>query len=235
MKTLYGLGVGPGDPELLTLKAASILSRCRRIFAPRGDHSETSVALAIAGAHLHPEALVEELVFPMTRDSEVLSRSWGEAAHQVAGALSQENACFLTLGDPLLYSTFIYLARAVREILPEAQVVTVPGITSFSAAAALTGFPLGEAKHPLVVIPTCDDLEPIRKALGMKGTVVLMKIGRRLESILKLLEEEGLLDRGAFVARAGQDGQRIETDLRKLRGDSERAGYLSIILVEARP
>ncbi len=232
--TLYGIGVGPGDPELMTLKGANVLRKCRQVFVPKARGEGDSAALAIAGAYLRADAEIHELVFPMITDPVELARRWEESAGQVAAALQAgEDACFLTLGDPLLYSTYIYLLRALRKLLPETQAVTVPGITAFSAAAALTDFPIGEAKEPVTIVPTADDLQALEEALDRGGTVVLMKIGKRLVKILDLLEKKKLLDQAVFVSRAGQPDQRLETDLRKLRAEGPEAGYLSIILVHA--
>jgi precorrin-2/cobalt-factor-2 C20-methyltransferase len=117
--------------------------------------------------------------------------------------------------------------------MPDLEAVSIPGVNAFSAAAALTEFPVGEAKEQVTIIPTADDLGAVKKALAQGGTVVLMKIGKRLQSILDILEEEGMLDQAVFVGRAGQAGERIETDLRKLRAEAPTTGYLSIILVHA--
>jgi precorrin-2/cobalt-factor-2 C20-methyltransferase len=111
--------------------------------------------------------------------------------------------------------------------------VTVPGVTSFAAAAALTNFPIGEGKEAVTIVPTADDLTAVRRALAVGGTVVLMKIGERLAEILELLEQDGLLEESVFVARAGLEGQRIETDLRQLKAAKAEAGYLSVVLVHA--
>ncbi len=232
--TFYGIGVGPGDPDLLTLKAAAVLGRCRHVFVPKAKINADSVALEIARRHLGKDSVVHELLFPMLTDREELSRHWSEAAAQIAPVLrAGEDACFLTLGDPLLYSTYIYLLRELKKQLPAANAVTVPGITSFCAAAALTQFPIGEGKTPVTIVPTADDLESVRRAVKAGGTLVLMKVGNRLQEILNLLEHASLIDRAVFVARAGQEGQQIETDLRKLKHADAKAGYLSIILVQA--
>ena len=229
---LYGIGVGPGDPELVTVKAARLLGQCRHVFVPKARMAAESQALSIAHRFLTSHSQVHELVFPMTSDQEELFHRWLASAGEIITVLKDgEDACFLTLGDPLLYSTYIYLLRAVRAQLPEASVVTVPGITAFSAAAALTEFPLGERKEPVTIIPTADDLENVRQSLSAGGTVILMKIGRRLGEILNLLEEAGVIDRSVFVSHAGMDKQKVETDLRRLRQEGPDAGYLSIILV----
>lgn len=229
---LYGIGVGPGDPELVTVKGARLLGQCGHVFVPKARTAAESQALSIAHRFLASHTQVHELVFPMTSDQEELSQRWLASAGEIITVLKGgEDACFLTLGDPLLYSTYIYLLRAVRAQLPEASVVTVPGITAFSAAAALTEFPVGERKEPVTIIPTADDLENVRQSLVTGGTVILMKIGRRLGEILDLLEEAGMIDRSIFVSHAGMDNQRVETDLRRLREEGSDAGYLSIILV----
>jgi len=167
-------------------------------------------------------------------DKAELSRSWKQSAQIIADLLQTgSDVCFLTLGDALVYSTYIYLLRELKAILPEITVVTVPGITSFSAVAALTDFSLGEGKEPITIVPTADDLTAVRRAVETRGTVVLMKIGKRLGDILDILEELGVIDDAVFVQRAGQPTQRVELDLRKLRGEDAQAGYLSVILVHA--
>jgi precorrin-2/cobalt-factor-2 C20-methyltransferase len=232
--TLYGIGIGPGDPELITLKGARLISACRNLFVPKARTASESVALAIARPLVGPEARIEEIIFPMTADCEKLAERWDEAAARVAQVLTAgEDACFLTLGDPLLYSTYIYLLRALRRIIPDLRAVTVPGITAFGAAAALAEFPVGEGREPVTICPAADDLTAVRQALAQGGTVVLMKIGKRLQEVLDLLDAEGLLDKSVFVSRATMEDERIETDLRRLKAEGPEAGYLSIILVHA--
>jgi len=111
------------------------------------------------------------------------------------------------------------------------KVVTVPGITAFSNVAALTNFPVGEGKENITIVPAADDLMAVREAVSGSGTVVLMKIGKRLDAILSILEEKGVIDSSVFVAYAGQANERIETDLRKLKNENAEIGYLSTILV----
>jgi precorrin-2/cobalt-factor-2 C20-methyltransferase len=230
--TLYGIGVGPGDPELITVKGANILSRCRHVFVPKARIASDSLALSIAARYLGCATKIYELVFPMTSDLDELSRRWRESAREIMTVLEKgEDACFLTLGDPLLYSTYIYLLREIRTIAADTNILTVPGVMALSAAAALAEFPIGEAKEPVMVIPTADDLEEVRLSLKKKGTVILMKIGKRLHDILDIMEDGGLIDQGVFVSHAGMANQRVETDLRTLRKEGAEVGYLSIILV----
>ncbi len=233
--TLYGIGVGPGDPDLITVKGANILAGCAHVFVPKARKGAESVALSIAQKHINPQAEIHEILFPMTTDRSELEKRWEESAKTIAVVLETgADACFLTLGDALLYSTYIYMLRALRRKIPDIKVVTVPGITAFSAAASLAEFPIGEAKEPITIVPTADDLEDVRRAISLGGTVVLMKIGKRLNQILDLLEDVGAMGNGVFVSHAGMEAQRIETDLRNLRGEESEAGYLSIILVRGK-
>lgn len=232
--TLYGIGIGPGDPELITLKGTRLISACRNLFVPKARTASESVALAIARPLVGPDARIEELVFPMTADREELAEKWDAAAARIAEVLTAgDDACFLTLGDPLLYSTYIYLLRALRSRLPDLKAVTIPGITAFGAAAALAEFPVGEGREPVTIVPAADDLTDVRRALTQGGTVVLMKIGKRLRELLDLLDGEGFLERSVFVSHVGMEAERIETDLRRLKAEGPEAGYLSIILVHA--
>jgi precorrin-2/cobalt-factor-2 C20-methyltransferase len=228
----YGIGLGPGDPGLLSLRSKEILSHCPWVFVPKARIKAQSVALEIAADFIPSLARVEELVFPMVEDQSVIQSHWLAAAERITTVLKEGNdACFLTLGDALLYSTYVYLLRAIKTLLPDLVVRTVPGITAFSAVAALTHFPTGEAKHPVTIIPCSDDLSLLEKALDMGGTLVLMKVGKRLELILDLLDKHSLLDRGVFVARAGMAGEYVETDLKRLRGADPKRGYLATMLV----
>ncbi len=232
--TLYGIGVGPGDPEWITVQAVRILSQCRHVCVPKSDAAAESLALDIARRYLRSDAVIHEQAYPMTNDAEVLHRHWRQAALEIHAILSQgEDCCFLTLGDALLYSTYIYLIRELAAIDPSVRVVTVPGVTSFSAAAALANRPLGESKQLVTIVPASDDLDRFAAALDRGGTVVLMKVGKRLRRVLDVLEARGLLDHTVFVARAGMAGQRVETDVRRLRDAGEDAGYLSVLLVQA--
>ncbi len=229
--TLYGIGIGPGDPDLITVKGVQLLSQCRHVIVPKASESAGSVALRIVKKHLNPVAEIHEVVFPMITKRDELMMRWRASAAYVGSILSRgEDACFPTLGDTFLYSTYIYLVRALRDTLPEARIVTIPGVTAFSAVAAVTEFAIGEGKQPVTIVPTTDDLADLRDALRRRGTVVIMKIGKRLEAVLDLLVEHQVIETAVFASRVGMPDEHVETDLRQLRGRGEQSGYLSIIL-----
>jgi precorrin-2/cobalt-factor-2 C20-methyltransferase len=230
----YGMGVGPGDPELVTLKAVRVLKECSVVFVPRSATGEGSRAREIASRYISPRSRVAELVFPMTRDPVELENGWRASVQEVAIELrSGRNAAFLTLGDPMLYSTYIYLLRGLKKELPELEVDTVPGVTSVSAAAALTGFPIGEGDEKVVIVPSSGDIGELGELLDRFDTLVLMKVARNLQGIIALLEDRGLLDRAVMVSRAGFPQQSIVEELQTLKGCHEDVGYLSTILIKA--
>lgn len=230
--TLYGIGIGPGDPELMTVKGVRILQTCRHIFVPRARIAAQSLAFAIAEHYIQPGSKLARIEFPVTRDPAELQRQWEENARQIADALQTgEDACYLTLGDTMLYSTYVYLLRALRSQLPDVQIITIPGVNSVGAAAALAEFPLGIGDRSLTILPVTDDLQEIEHALHTHGTLILMKIGKRLHRVLELLENQGVIEKAVFVARAGLDGQRLVTDVRQLKDQPPEAGHMSIILI----
>ncbi len=231
----YGLGIGPGDPKLVTVRAAEILGSCPNLFVPKSRQSRDSLALEIVHPYITPRTVVRELVFPMTKDPGQLDASWQKSAREVVDVLGRgEDACFITLGDAFLYSTYIYLARAVRAALPEVEIKTVAGVTSFSAAAALTSFPVGEGADKIAILPVSDNVGQLRPVLEQFETVVLMKVAKNLPKILDLLSELSLTDNAVFVAKAGQEGEHIETDILKLRSEDAKVGYLATILVNTK-
>ena len=173
--TFYGIGVGPGDPELITVKGARLIAACGCVVVPKSRMKKESIALAIAKRYISEGAEVVEQVYPMTSDKALLQEKWSAAAAEVLTQLRKpQDVCFLTLGDPLFYSTHIYLLRCLKELDPELKTVTVPGIMAMGAASAITEFPLGEAKNTVTVVPTTDGLAATRRAIQGGGTVVLM-------------------------------------------------------------
>ncbi len=233
--TLCGIGIGPGDPDLITIKGAKLLADAGYVIVPKGGKRGRSLALEIVKPHLPIAAKIREITFPMSEDDEAKKQSWEGAAREALSILSlSQIVCFPTLGDPSIYSTFIYLVRAIREIEPGVDVVTVPGINSFSAAAAKAGFILAEDKEALTIIPAKGDLSDLKRALRVGGKIVIMKIGRALSSVISLLEEYEALEDSVFISHLGLEDERIVKDLSLLKAGNDEAGYLSIILTQSK-
>ncbi len=227
---LYGIGVGPGDPELLTLKAARILGQVAAVFAASSSGNDHSIAQSIVAPHLAPEVPVIRLAFPMTRDTVALEAAWRANAAAMAGVLvSGRDAAFITLGDPLLYSTFGYVLPLVTELLPGLETMVVPGVTSFQAAAAATGTVLAASGENLLVASGVDAPDRLRQALATADNAVILKAYRQFPRLRRMLTDMGLAGGTTFVTRLGHDGEAVERDLAKA---PEAPHYLSLCLVK---
>lgn len=227
----YGIGVGPGSPDLLTLRAASLLQTADVVCIPRSSADNESVALKAAGAHIRAGAEIIEVSTPMTRDKDVLEAEWREGAAKIAAHLAAgRNVAFITIGDAMLFSTYTYLLKRVRALLPDAGVESVPGVTSFAAAAAHLNIPLAEGLEKLAVIPAVDDPEALRPVLAAFDNAVLMKVAGKYEEIVAILGELGLKDKAVFVSKLGYPDQFVTADLDSLVG--QKRDYLSLILVK---
>ncbi len=230
----YGVGVGPGDPELLTLKAAAVLRRVAVIFAATGARSETCVSGAVVEALEGCRARRETLVFSMAPEAADRRPAWRENASRVAAVLEKgEDCAFVTIGDPLLYSTYTYLLREVRRLLPTVAVETVPGITAFQALAAANNLPLVEDRETLAVIPAWTAASAADPLLASADTLVLLKTYRHRDAVLAALRQQGFASEGClYASRLGLP------DERQARGyaaiTSEPESYLSLIIAKRR-
>ncbi|MBE0446608.1 MAG: precorrin-2 C(20)-methyltransferase [Actinobacteria bacterium] len=232
---LYGIGVGPGDTELLTLKAVSILNSVDVIFSPRSAPRRESIARKIIEPVLNGKAEVVELVFPMTREKDRLEQHWSQAADEVASALRNgKNSAFVTLGDPFFYSTYIYLYRKLRERYPEIDIITSPGISSAFASASAAGIPIAIGDEKVVVIPLPGDVRGIQRYVEMFDTVIILKVGERLKELVEILASSGLAGNAILVQKVSQQGsEKIIFGLSGLtRDELNKVGYLSTVIVK---
>lgn len=230
--TLYGVGVGPGDPKLLTLRAVEVLQAVEVVFAAGSTKNEYSLALNIVRQHLRPQVEVRRLDFPMTQDQRALESAWQENARQVLEVLEAgRDAAFVTIGDPLTYSTFCYLLRTVQELDPQARVETVPGITAYHAAAARLNLPLVESKESLLVVSGVSDPTEIPELAQCSDNLVILKTYRNFDQIIDQLEQLPRRRPAYLVSQCCLPGERVEKDAYALRG--QKMPYLSLLLVKA--
>jgi len=224
---LIGVGVGPGDPELLTLKAVRILAAAGRVFVPVLDAHEAGRAEATVAGHTPPER-IERLVFALNERQDAGRRyaHWDAAGARVADWLRESGgtAAFATIGDPNLYSTFGYLAQTVRGLLPDVSIQTVPGITAMQALAAAAGVPLAEGRERLTLLPATAGLDRI---LDPDGTVVVYKGFRHLPELTAAVKAAGRT--AVYGAHLGLPGEEV-ADLSTVDG---AIPYLSTVLIPA--
>ena len=236
--TFYGVGVGPGDPELMTVKAVMVLEGSGVLAVPRSrDSCEDGRSKALSILESVVDVTGKEILnleFAMTKDGVERERARRAAAEKIVERLSTGiDVSFITLGDPMTYSTFSYLVPFVEAALPGVAVRSVPGITAFSAFASRALVPLAESGERITVIPAAYELEDVRKALEEFDTVVLMKVNRVFDKLVDLLEREGLLGNALAGTRVGWPEEEITTDLKALRG--RKLDYFSTIIVKKKP
>lgn len=229
---LIGASLGPGDPELITRRAWSALQSGARWLYPVKKAEESSYALSIVerGGIATPGDAVE-LVFPMTRDAEILAKAWSRAAVQTVELLAEgRDLVFLVEGDASTFATFGHLARVVRELVPGVEVETIPGVSSFAAAAATTGVTLAEEDETFAIIPAAYGVEVINHLLDEFDTLALLKVKPLIDEIIELLEQRDLLATSVFIEKVGSPEERVIRDVASLKGS--KVNYLSLMLVQ---
>jgi len=223
---LYGVGVGPGDPELLTLKAVRVIQEADVIALPKTDEKIiTSLEIVKSIVDIANKEIIE-LFMPMTREEDLLNISHQKAVYQLEEMLSDRKIIvFLTLGDPSIYSTYIYLHQWILQAGFQAEII--PGVPSFCAVAAKLNDSLCKGAEPLHIVPASyGDNEDY---LDWKGTKVLMKSGKALEKIIQALQEKGLIEYSSMVERCGMDREQVFFNLLKV---DAKASYFSTIVVK---
>ena len=220
---LYGVGVGPGDPELLTLKARRILLEADVVAVPdKGSGEKTALNIVrdvVEGKTLLP------CPTPMVRDKALLDGCYGEIAARICALLDEgKTVAFITLGDPTLYSTYIYVHKKVLARGYAAELI--PGVPSFCAVAARLNTSLCEGAERLLIVPASHDAAD---CLDIRANKVFMKAGRAIGELREQLAGRGMLDKASLVANCGMDGELV---CPRFADMTDGAGYFSIVLVK---
>lgn len=227
---LYGLGVGPGDPELITVKALSYLRSAPVVAFPAGLSGRPGVAEQIVEPWLSPEQIKLPLRFPYVLDLEQLSAAWLQAAEKVWPYLQTGDVAFACEGDISFYSTFTYLAQSVQRLHPEVVVKAIAGISSPMAAAATLGIPLTYQHQRLSVLPALYNAQQLETALDSAEIVVLMKVSSVYNQVWKILAERQLLSRSYIVQNATRADQVIYAGLQDY--PQLELSYFSLMIVQ---
>jgi precorrin-2/cobalt-factor-2 C20-methyltransferase len=227
----YGVGVGPGDPELATLKASRIISDVPVIFVPKKAEQSESMAESII-SNLSPgiESKIVRMVFPMLRDREQLQEYWHQAADIIWRYLQNgEDGAFVNVGDPLLYGTFIHVLETLKGSHPEIEAEVIPGISSINAAAAKAIVPLASDDDNIAIISGNPGENFIREALENFDTVVFLKVNTLLDKLINILNELNLKGKSVYVRRCTTQDEEIIHDVGSLKG--EKPDYFSLLIV----
>lgn len=238
MPELVAVGCGPGDPELLTVKAVKAIQNADIIMCPTSKEGKPSIALSVISSILDKTKNQEivNLVFPMTKDQNILESTWEKNSKILAeGVLSGKNVVYITVGDPYLYSTWIYLHKEISKKHPEIKITVIPGIVSMFTFASKVGISLAEGAEKVSVIPSCYDLTQVKEIAKNSDTMVFLKDGRYFDQVIELLKESGFSDNSIFAI--GQDLDTENEIVRKLtlgevNKDTLTSKYFSILVVK---
>lgn len=227
----YGVGVGPGDPELLTVRAQRLLERVGVVCFTQLDNGAPSFALDVVRGLLSGGAEMLPIIIPAD-DSPVSHDTWHEAATRIGAKLREgRDVAFITEGDPMLYSEFSYLIDHVRaEGIDGLSVEIVPGVPSVMAAAASSGAPLVSQGQRLAILPAVYGIDDLREAITNYDTIVLMEIDHNLMRALANLESLGLAGHAIYVRQASTASERVIDDIGKLT--AEDLDYFSLLIIK---
>jgi len=215
---LYGLGVGPGDPELIPVKSARILQEVDMVFSASSTKNKHSLATNIASNYLSENTSVRLLPFPMTKNRREAEKAWEEHSQKIVEKLEQGfNVAFLTLGDPLTYSTYGYLLKIIKRDYPHIQIETIPGITSYQAGAAAVNTPLVEGEENLLLLSGVEGGQGLRNITEKVDNVVFLKAYKNMQDIVDTLQESGHGKHSVGILRCGFPEEEIVWDIQELK------------------
>ena len=238
MPELTCVGCGPGDPELLTVKAVNAIKNADVIMCPTSKEGKPSIALSVVSSLIDKDKNIEivNLVFPMTKDKDILENTWQKNSQIIAESVfSGKKVVYLTVGDPYLYSTWIYLHREISVKHPDINITVIPGIVSMFTFASKIGISLAEGAEKMAVIPSCYDLSKVKEIAKNCDTMVFLKDGRYFDQVINLLREAGFSKDSIFAI-----GQDLDTDkeivkkltLGQVTEDTITSKYFSIMVVK---
>ena len=237
MAGLVAIGVGPGDPDLLTVKAVRAIQDADIIMCPASGEERPSIALSVVESLLdRSRQEIIRLIFPMTKDPDVLESTWKKNAGIMAETvLTGKNVVYLTVGDPYLYSTWIYMHRELSANHPKMDISVVPGIVSMFIFASKVGISIAEGAEKVSIIPSCYELSSVKAIAQNSETLVFLKDGRYFDQVIDVLREAGFPDSSTFAI--GQDlGTDHEIIRRLTLGEVHRGvlttKYFSILVVK---
>ena len=238
MAELTCVGCGPGDPELLTVKAVKAIQNADVIMCPTSKEGKDSIAYSIVSSLVNEskKPQVVNLVFPMVKDKDILENTWQKNAQIIADVVRQnKNVVYLTVGDPSLYSTWIYVNRELKTKYPDMKITIIPGIVSMFAFASKVGISIAEGDETMAVIPACYDLTRVKETAKNCDTMIFLKDGRYFDQVISLLKEAGFPNSSLFAIAqdVGTDQEIVKKlTLGEVTKDTFTNKYFSIMVVK---
>jgi precorrin-2/cobalt-factor-2 C20-methyltransferase len=227
---LYGIGAGPGDPELITVLGLRLLQAADVIFLPATQAGRSYAGTIVDGYLDRRHQEIRELICPPYRDRAAVIARWAALADDVAAALASGRVgAFVCEGDPSLYSTFLHLREALRTCGPEIEIRTIPGVTSVSAAAAAGDFPLATWDERLLIAPAVYGAADIPALFASAESLALLKPGGALQPLISALQTQGGTIRAVLARRVGRPEQQIFTDIEAMHWAPE--DYFTTMLI----
>lgn len=230
MANFYGIGVGPGDPDLLTIKAVATLQNLDILIVPAGNKNGDSEALNIVKNHLPQNIQIFHRHFPMTYDQDKKSVIWDTISDEICVLVRNgKNVGFITLGDPMLYSTYGYL---IKRLYHQIHVITVPGVSAYASIASGYNHVLVEGDTPLVIYPCVDHFEAIEQTIQSYDSIVLMKVYKSFEKIKEIIIKHNLEPYSLIVSDYGKENEIHYKDIHHVNKD--QISYFTTILINKR-
>lgn len=225
-----GVGIGPGDPELLTIKAFRAIKEADVVAYPKKKRGANSYAYEIISPY--KEVIKEELplVFPMTKEKDVLEREWKRIADELFLHVKEgKNVAFVTEGDPMLYSTFIHLLKTMRRFYPKVPLASIPGVSSTTAVASTFLIPFADGDEEVAVIPATENREKMKEAIETHDSIVFIKVAKVLPMMVEILEELNLLSSAVVATKVTSEQEILWRDVEELR--YAELEYLTLMMV----
>ncbi|HEU4481462.1 MAG: cobI [Nitrososphaeraceae archaeon] len=234
---LFCVGCGPGDPELLTIRALNLIKEADVIFVPTSKSDKPSIALSIVAKYINKTTKIINLVFPMIKDKDSLKDYWEKNTSEISQMVrTGKKTLYLTVGDPSLYSTWIYIHRELKKNHKDIQIEIIPGITSIFAFAAESKISLVEGNEHLSIVPACYDLNKVKNTVKSSDTIVFLKDGRYFDNVIEMLPDAGFGEESQIAI--AQDVSTKENileikHLKDLKGKKQPSQkYFSIMVVK---
>ncbi|WP_326906490.1 precorrin-2 C(20)-methyltransferase [Sedimentibacter sp. MB31-C6] len=227
----YGIGVGIGNSQTVTKKAIDVLDELDILYVPTAKKAENfSSAHSIVKDYINKRTIIKARHFPMNYNSEELQKAWNEIASEIIRDVSEGNKVgFVTIGDPMVYSTYIYLLRILKDKI---KVTTIPGIASFLDIACNNNFPLVEGEDPLIILPATMGIEKLRNYIKNENSIVLMKVYNNFDEVIKMLIEENLENHSIVVSNSSKNEEVIYENIKDIKKSD--VSYFTTILINKR-